>query len=105
MTLDALVAELVAAEVAKRLSELRRDVDGDDWIDQRHSPLGRKLHCALWRDGVLPGLKLHRRVLVRRRDLDAYVQQHGTPAPARAVNDGDTEAALFARVGARRVSQ
>lgn len=85
--------------------ELARVAHEDDWIDQGHSPLGRKLHCALWRSGVLPGRKLHRKVLVRRRDLDAYVEQYGaTPANAEPDVSADNEAAVLARVGARRVS-
>jgi hypothetical protein len=97
---------LVRAEVRSCLTEQEHSqASGDDWIDQRRSPLGRKLHCALWRDGALPGRKVHRRVLVRRRDLDAYVEAHGLPSPAAAANDAaDSETRALARVGARRVS-
>lgn len=72
----------------------------EDWIDQSRSPLGRKLHCTLVRNGVLPGVKVHRRVLVRRRDLDAYLEsQRSIPIVA----DDSAEARALAHVGARRV--
>jgi hypothetical protein len=99
-----IVDEQRAREIAREEINAARD-SGDDWIDQRHSPLGRKLHCAEWRAGVLPGRKVHRRVLVRRRDLDTYVETHGLPSPAHVANDSGAEAIAFAksRSGLRRV--
>ena len=76
----------------------------EDWIDQGHSPLGRRVHCLLVRRGELPGVRIHRRVLVRRRDLDRYIESHGTK-PAAVANDSDPETIALARVGARRVSK
>jgi hypothetical protein len=66
----AIAREVVRAELGER---------GDDWIDQAHSPLGRRTHCRLVRSGALPGVSVHRRVLVRRRDLDAYVEARRAP--------------------------
>lgn len=86
--------------VAREEINAARDASADDWIDQNRSPLGRKLHCALVRTGVLPGVKVHRRVLVRRRDLDAYLESH---RQAVVVVDESLEARMLARVGARRV--
>jgi hypothetical protein len=86
--------------IAREEIAAAREACAEDWIDQSRSPLGRKLHCALVRDGVLPGVKVHRRVLVRRRDLDAYLETH---RQAPAIIDGSEEARALARVGARRV--
>jgi len=61
----------------------------DDWIDQAKSPLGSRLHCRLVRQGRLKGSKVARRVLVRRKDLDAFIEAHavavGEPPVAVAV--------------------
>jgi hypothetical protein len=98
-----------------RVRELARDVvrqelgaRGDDWVSQHTSPLGRELHCRLVRDRKLAGVRVHRRVLVRRRDLDAYIAAHG--AKREAANDvaelaDSPEAKALARVGARRVAR
>lgn len=67
----AIALEVVRAELGER---------GDDWIDQSHSPLGRRIHCRLVRSGALSGVSVHRRVLVRRRDLDAYIEARRAPA-------------------------
>jgi hypothetical protein len=87
-----------------REESAKQSGDGADWIDQTRSPLGRELHCELVRSGVLPGCKVHRRVLVRRRDLDAYIESH--PVTPRAANDvtATSEARALARVGGRRVA-
>jgi hypothetical protein len=73
----------------------------DDWIDQTQSPLGRKLHCKLVREGVLPGCKVKRKLLVRRPDIDAYITKHRV-TPKQSGGDGLDQA--LARVGARRVT-
>jgi hypothetical protein len=92
--------EIPTEEDVRRIvrDELARDERGDDWIDQIHSPLGRRTHCALVRRGTVPGVRLHRRVLIRRRDLDKYIESHRA-APA---DDCDELAAALARVGGRR---
>ncbi len=87
------VRVIVQQELDARYGQSR-----EDWIDQRRSPLGRKMHCALVRRGELPGISVHRRVLVRRRDLDAYIESHARATQA------DQEARAFARSGARRVT-
>jgi hypothetical protein len=98
------LVDLVVAEVERRIAEREDGCSGSDWVDQRRSPLGRKLHCQLVRDGELPGRKVHRRVLVRRRDLDAYVETHGTAPEPESPVARDDEARLLARYGARRVA-
>ena len=95
MPLEILTADDVRALVR---DELAREDRGDDWIDQIRSPLGRRTHCMLVRTGTVPGVRVHRRVLIRRRDLDAYIERHR----AVPVDAGDELAACLARVGARR---
>jgi excisionase family DNA binding protein len=97
--LDAHIRSLARAEL-----RAERDEPGSDWIDQSRSPLGRRTHCSLVRSGELPGVRVHRRVLVRRRDLDAYIERHRTvSAPIDAPRD--SEARTLARVGAVRVAR
>lgn len=52
------------------------------WVDQDHSPLGRRGHCALVRKGVLKGHKIGKRILVRHEDLDRYIESHAAAAAA-----------------------
>ena len=48
---------------------------GAEWVDQETSPLGRARHCSLVRSGALPGKKDGRRVLVRRVDIERYLEK------------------------------
>jgi hypothetical protein len=65
-------------EITQALSEL---IDGDDWVDQRTSPLGRRQHCDAARSGRLRAKKLKGRWLARRADVDAYIEEHGLKPP------------------------
>jgi hypothetical protein len=60
------------------------------------------MHLKLVRSGELPGVRVHRRVLVRRRDLDAYIEAHRPPPVTHTMTEEDV---LLARVGARRVAR
>lgn len=65
--------------------ELLTAPDPDEWIDQDRSPLGRRSHCELARAGHLGGArKVAGKWLVRRRDLDAYIERQGAGAAAPA---------------------
>ena len=76
-------AELLLSKALRQL--VREEIsaaDGraDAWIDQASSPLGRRLHTRLWRSGRLPGRKFGRRVLVRKSDVDRYIETAGATA-------------------------
>jgi excisionase family DNA binding protein len=47
-----------------------------EWVDAKTSPLGRERHNRLVREGKLRGTKDGRRVLVRRADIDAYLEKN-----------------------------
>jgi excisionase family DNA binding protein len=86
------VRALVRAELARP--------DQDEWLDQNRSPLGRRRHLALVREGKLPGHKDGKRVLVRRRDLDSYIEaQQVTMRLPRAVHERDEVDDELARLG------
>lgn len=67
--LDDAVREIVRDEL-ERLGH-------GEWIDQNTSPLGKRKHCELARTGKLPAKKVSGRWLVRRDDMNAYIQTHG----------------------------
>jgi excisionase family DNA binding protein len=64
--LHALIDEIVNA--------IEQQSTGAEWVDQKSSPLGRDRHMRLVRAGTLPGKKDGRRVLVRRADIERYLQ-------------------------------
>jgi hypothetical protein len=88
------VHEHIAALYADLAAAYRRlaGEQGGGYYDQHDSPLGSRLHCRLVRCGALPGFRAGRRVLVRRSDLDIYLEHHRiapTEAPPEATGDGN----------------
>ena len=64
------IADLVEAII-------ERGVAASEWVDQDASPLGKRAHLELARAGTIESRKVNRRVLVRRVDLNRYIEQHG----------------------------
>ena len=75
-----MLAHLLAPFMAPALTRVAQNTPEDGWVDQRCSPLGRRLHCSLARRGALPARKLGRRWLVKRTVLEAYIAEHGKAA-------------------------
>ncbi|MEZ4293992.1 MAG: hypothetical protein R3B70_03365 [Polyangiaceae bacterium] len=72
--------DMLAAEMDRRRVQAG-DAGGDDWIDQRTSPLGRRRHNELCRSGELGGArKVGRSWKVRRSVLNAWIEAHEAPA-------------------------
>lgn len=94
-----ILAPFIADEIGTRPAN-----DVENWIDQCRSPLGRRLHCALARDGRLEARKVGRRWLVRRADVDAFIALHGKRpamiAPPDVPAQDDRVRALLAECGA-----
>jgi excisionase family DNA binding protein len=84
LTADDLRA-LVREEVAKALPRVSTDTE---WLDARSTPISRTLFRRLCASGELPALKIGRSYKVRRRDLEAWIQNH-RPAPRAASQDDD----------------
>ena len=85
-------AALLAPFMAAALAKVAQTDPEDGWVDQRCSPLGRRLHCALSRRGILPARKLGRRWLVKRADVETYIAEQGKaaePPPSSEVSDTD----------------
>jgi hypothetical protein len=93
--LAALYAEL--ADVHRRLAA---EV-GEHYYDQRTSPLGARAHCGMVRSGAIPGFRAGRRILVRRVDLDAYLERHRVVPTAALHETPDEIDELLAGVGGR----
>ena len=79
-------AEMVEACVAK-------GVVASEWVDQDASPLGRGRHLRLVREHVLRGVREGRKVLVKRSDINAYLEQR---CEARPVEDEDDVEGIMA---------
>ena len=62
------VAELITAQ-------LELGTAANEWVDQRTSPLGRRRHLEHAKSGTIPATRDGRRVLMRRADIDAYLDQ------------------------------
>jgi excisionase family DNA binding protein len=85
-TPDAVLPPKVRRELAARalvgaldeyVREIVRDiVNAGDWVDQHTSPLGKRAHLEAVRRGDLRAAKHGRRVLVRRADLDSFLESH-----------------------------
>lgn len=84
----------IATGLTVALEGLRRLESGEDWVDQHNSPLGRRAHLAAVKAGRVPGFKPEgtRLVLVRRRDLDAYIEARPMRARAPDVTPAETVA-------------
>lgn len=98
MHLHARLAALYA-ELASAHERLAGEI-GEQYVDQKNSPLGSRLHCRLVRSGELPGYRAGRRILVRRADLDAYLERHRI-APSEAGTEPDQAETLLAKYGGR----
>lgn len=86
--------ELALASVRTLMDE----PDPDEWVGQDESPLGRRRHRELAKSGKLAGArKLGATWLVRRREIDAYIDSTGTaPAATTAENDASESADILA---------
>jgi excisionase family DNA binding protein len=74
----------------------------DEWVDQNSSPLKRKKYLELVRKGELRESKCGRQVLVRRSELDVYLEAHPsttTTEPDGPANGEEHMDAQFAKLG------
>lgn len=113
---------VLAAALAPHLAELlglNKSNAVDDWLDVAEElPTCKRALYRACRTGALPGRRIKRRWLVRRADLDAWIETHETGAPrvpqpaapphARALTPAQEHEremdALRARLGKRRLT-
>jgi hypothetical protein len=106
--------ELAGRALLGALDEYLRAVLGgvataSEWIDQHSSPLGKRAHLEAVRRGELKAVKFGRRVLVRRGEMESFLENR--PSRRRARDDGsgvgegrspdEVAAAVLASVGLR----
>lgn len=96
--------DIVRAIVREELARERTRGGADDWLDLRAvAGPKRRLYDAA-RSGELPARKVGRHWLVRRRDLDAWVEAQPAPVKAEPIPDeANIEAELARRLGVRRI--
>jgi excisionase family DNA binding protein len=87
------IDELVEARIAKGAARA-------ELVDQNASPLGRRRHLELVRAGKLPAVRDGRRVLVRRADIDTYLEEHVVSPPP--VTEGEVDGMVERILGERR---
>lgn len=80
MTKDNAALTELEQGLALILDSIKRLKVGEDWVDQASSPLGKRAHLEAVRSGKLRGHKVNGRVLVKRADLDAFIERHGSSA-------------------------
>lgn len=89
--------EAAALRFARELADaLEGAATASEWLDQKQSPLGRRRHLELVRAGVLRGRKEGRKVLVRRADIERYLE--GLPLNQKTT-DGDEPEDVLREMG------
>lgn len=99
--IDAMV-EHHARRTADLVVEYLRAVEFPGYIDQSTSPLGPRKHINAIRSGKLRGVRVRRRYLARREDVDAYIAEN--PQEERRSVDRDDADALAQELGLLRRS-
>lgn len=89
------IDELVEARISKGAARA-------ELVDQSTSPLGRRRHLELVREGKLPAMREGRRVLVRRADIDAYLNERQIAPPPSTDDDVDGMVERIVGAGGRR---
>lgn len=56
-------------------SALSRVSAADEWVDARTSPLPRRAFLKLAREGAFPASLVGNKFMVRRRDVEAYIER------------------------------
>jgi hypothetical protein len=72
VVLDIEDVKAVIAEIVR--DAVGRKVTGDDWVDAKTSPLGRRAFHRLARANAFPVSKIGRKLVARRSDIDAYLE-------------------------------
>jgi hypothetical protein len=67
--------EAVKAVIAEAVRDaVARNGAGDDWVDAKTSPLGKRAFHRLARANAFPVSKIGRKLVARRSDVEAYLE-------------------------------
>lgn len=58
-----------------------------EWVDQNHSPLGKRRHLALAREQKIASKKHGHLVLILREDLNQYIEREGLSRGKRTADE------------------
>ena len=97
--------ELLHALSDALADHLERAAQDAEYYDQDNSPLPAHTHAQLVRAGLVAGFKVARRVLVKRRDMHAYIELHKVEPHVICSGPDSEEAAvdqLLERAGVRK---
>ena len=84
------VLRVIAEALVPYLRELLQPPTASpQYYSQLDSPLGRRRHLELARRGTLPRKKVGRMVLVRREDLDAFIDSQHPVSAAEPYDEAD----------------
>jgi excisionase family DNA binding protein len=79
--------------------------DAATWYHQGNSPLHKTTYLRLVRAGKLNGCKVGGRILVKRAELDAYIEAHPVEVHVSPEQDEDAEAErLLRNMGVKKAS-
>lgn len=83
---------------------VEQSTEASKWYHQGSSPLHKTTYLRLARSGRFESFKVGSRVLVRRADIDAYIEMHPVEAHTAApeLNADQTVTELLNSVGVRR---
>jgi len=99
----ALIARLLAPYLREEFQIAEEAPSADDWIDVAEEIPSRKRQAyAACRSGKLPGRKVARRWLVRRHDLDNWIESFSTATETPDPNVSSLDE-MRARLGLKRV--
>jgi hypothetical protein len=82
-----------AEELAVKLEGKAPATESQEYYDQTTSPLPRKTHCRLVRQGKLDGFKVAGHVYVKRADMHAFIEAHKVDPQLPYSEDNDAVAA------------
>jgi hypothetical protein len=90
---------------------IRAPSQAEEWVDQHTSPLGKRAHLEAVRSGKLRGVKHGRRILVRRAELNSFLESHSvkhrgvtddSPEGIDRMKASEVAAAVLTHVGLRQ---
>ncbi len=77
-----------------------------EWVDQTTcAPMSKRRYLALCAEGALPARKDGRRVLVKRSDMEAYLDKHPRLTREQETGEGSAEQELAKAMGLRPVKK
>jgi hypothetical protein len=87
------VDELADAVAARLAAQGQAGAGADGWYDQDSAPIARRAYLDACRKGELCSKRIGKSVLVKRADLDTWIEAHGGPErrPAEVALQAPTE--------------